>query len=195
MNFDKDKGVHIMGFNFAGRPKPVPKEEIVDEVLGKIKVFNDGLLFESAFFPNYENIGFRLVTEDGKQIPAEIGPTKGFDVDYDVFIGNKEKYLTHIKRIHSFEKNIMDAVLERAQDDVLSQLDFESEEFNDNLSGMELSVTVDIEDIDYDPDNASLSSYVCLTSENNGAVEITVKYNLDLKDGKMEGYYSDTGHY
>ena len=39
-----------MKINWGGKQKPEPKEVINDEVLGTVKVFNDGLVFDNSVF-------------------------------------------------------------------------------------------------------------------------------------------------
>ena len=66
-----------MKIYWGGKPKPGPKEVINDEVLGTIKVFNNGLEFVDNFFPNYGGVEFKYVTENNLMIPAKIKRAEG----------------------------------------------------------------------------------------------------------------------
>ncbi len=182
-----------MKINWGGKPKPEPKEVINDEVLGTVKVFNDGLVFDNSFFPDYEGLEFKYVTDKNEQIPVKITKTEGFDVDYDEFGANKEEYLTHIRRIHSFEKLIMDEVLSQLEDEIPSELSFESEEFRNSLVSITITVGVDLKDVLELPDEADVSSYTTVLSE-HGAWNLAVWYSVDLANGTIECVDSDAGH-
>lgn len=182
-----------MKIYWGGKPKPGPKEVIDDEVLGTVKAFNDGLVFENSFFPHYEGLEFKYVTENNEQIPARISKTEGFDVEYDDFAGNREEYLTHIRRIRSLEKIIMDEVLSRAEEEISQDLALESEEFRNSLVSINISVGVDISDILDSPDEANVSSYTTVLSD-HGAWNLSVFYSVDLANGTIEYLDQDAGH-
>lgn len=182
-----------MGFNFAGKHRPVPKEIFKDDILGTIRVFGSGLEFDDNFFPNYGGVEFKFVTEKGVMIPARINRAGGFDIAYEEFSANREQILTHLRRIRSFEKLIMNEILRDAENDTLEQIAIENEEFVNGLVSLTISVTVILENAVAEPDDASVSSNVRILSENSG-VNLSTAYYVDLSEGKIDRGASYTDH-
>ena len=135
-----------MGFNFAGKHRPVPKEIFKDDILGTIRVFGRGLEFDDNFFPNYGGVEFKFITEKGGMIPARINRAGGFDIAYEEFSANRE------------------------------QIAIEGEEFVNGLESVTISVTVILENAVAEPDDAYVSSNVRILSENSGVDLSTAYY-------------------
>lgn len=171
---------------------PELKEIIDDEVLGTIKVFENGLYFENKFFPNYEGLELGFETENNEIIPVKIEETDGFDVEFVEFTENKEAYLTHLKRIRSFEKTIMDEMISYWDNEIASDLDFVSDEFRNSLINITISMNIELVDTVISPDDAVVNSNAVVLSE-NGARDLFVVSYVDLNDGSIEFGYSDSG--
>ena len=180
-----------MKIYWGGKPKPEPKEVINDEVLGTIKVFNNGLEFVDNFFPNYGGVEFKYVTENNVMIPAKIERAKGFDVAYEEFTTNRKQIIAYLRRIRSFEKLIMDEILRNAENDTIVLISNESDEFRNTLVSLTISVTINLEDAITAPDDAVVFSNVRVLSEGSGVNQST-EYFVSLSEGKIDSGASYT---
>lgn len=182
-----------MKIYWGGKPKPEPKEVINDEVLGTIKVFNNGLEFVDIFFPNYGGVEFKNVTENNLMIPAKIKRAEGFDISYEEFTSNRKQIIAYLRRIHSFEKLIMDEILRNAENDTVDLISNESDEFRNTLVSLTISVTINLEDAITAPDDAVVFSNVKILSEGSG-VNLSTEYFVNLSEGKIDSGASYTDH-